>query len=99
MHKLTGHGLTLAGRSDGDLMSFSGSGMQLNNILYFLRQRPSHTDFRWSGGIAGARAPGTFSTLSHEISHMPTGASDYVAPLNRAMRRGYSKITREGERF
>jgi lipopolysaccharide exporter len=71
-----------------DLLGISGW-LLINNILYFLNERL--TDFA-VGRIAGARALGLYN-ISFEIANMPT--SEIVAPINRAMLPGYSKIARE----
>ena len=72
-----------------DLMGFSGW-LFINNVLYFFNERV--TDFVL-GRIAGTRALGTYN-VSFEIANLPT--TEIVAPINRAMLPGYSKIAREG---
>ncbi len=72
-----------------DLMGFSGW-LFVNNVLYFFNERV--TDFVL-GRVAGTRALGVYN-VSYEIANMPT--TEIVAPINRAMLPGYSKIAREG---
>lgn len=72
-----------------DLMSFSGW-LFVNNVLYFFNERVA--DFVL-GRIAGTRALGIYNVAS-EIASMPT--TEIVAPINRVMLPGYSKIAREG---
>jgi lipopolysaccharide exporter len=71
-----------------DLLGFSGW-LLINNVLYFFNERL--TDFV-IGRLAGAQALGLFN-VSFEIANMPT--TEIVAPINRAMLPGYSKIARE----
>jgi O-antigen/teichoic acid export membrane protein len=78
--------LSLAAASD--LLSFSGW-LLVNNVLYFFNERL--TDFV-VGRVAGAPALGLFN-VSHEIANMPT--TEIMAPVNRVMMPGYSKIARD----
>ena len=78
--------LSLARASD--LMGFSGW-LLVNNTLYFFNERL--TDFV-VGRMAGAGALGLYN-VTYEISNLPT--TEIMAPINRVMMPGYSKISRD----
>lgn len=75
-----------------DLLGFSGW-LLINNVIYFFNERL--TDFV-VGRMAGAPALGLF-TVSYEIANMPT--TQIMAPVNRVMLPGYSKIARNSGDF
>jgi O-antigen/teichoic acid export membrane protein len=68
-----------------ELLNFS-KWLLINNIAYFIHTRSA--DFI-IGKLAGARALGLYA-ISYEISTLPT--TELVAPINRAIFPGYSKI-------
>lgn len=75
--------LSLAARAA--MMHFSGW-MVLRNALDFLRLRGAHFVI---GRLGGAPALGTF-TIAYEASQLPS--SELVAPINRAVLPGYSRL-------
>jgi O-antigen/teichoic acid export membrane protein len=71
-----------------ELVGFS-KWLLVNNIVYFINTRSA--DFI-IGKLAGARALGLYA-VSFEISTLPT--TELVAPINRAIFPGYSKIAHD----
>lgn len=65
----------------------------LNNMTYFVRFRSS--DFIL-GKISGASSLGLFS-VAYEISNLPT--TEVIAPINRALLPGFSKMTSDPGRM
>jgi lipopolysaccharide exporter len=75
-----------------ELFGFS-KWLVLNNILYFLRHR--FADFT-VGKMVGPSGLGIYA-LSYELSHLPT--TELVAPINRAVFPGYSKMSEDMSRL
>jgi PST family polysaccharide transporter len=71
-----------------ELFSFS-VWMFLNNVLFFLRTRGADLIV---GRILGPRSLGLF-TVGNEIANLPT--NELIAPINRAIFPGYSKIAND----
>src|SRR5690606_13728600 len=72
----------------GEVLNFS-KWLILNNAISFLRTRSP--DFV-IGRLAGSTALGMF-TVAYEISTLPT--TELVAPINRAVFPGYSRISND----
>jgi PST family polysaccharide transporter len=75
-----------------ELFSFS-IWMFLNNILYFMRTRGADLIV---GRVLGPRSLGLF-TVGQEVASLPT--NELIAPINRAIFPGYSKIADDKNRL